>query len=190
MTSRHLAARTLLSILLLMAAACEGARSSRENVDSSRGPTQAESTLARFLNAQLASSYDRNKVTGLSLESCDPVGAVEPSFWLVDATVLSSIMRGDTALVSAAVVTIAAEVADTTMEGKVVSLGVRADTGTWRLVEAQAGRGWMVCGISLEGMDFAPIGDSTQIRWARVGESLGRARFLADSVRRAPQRDR
>lgn len=190
MTTRHHATCTLLSILLLLAAACEGARNTPANDGLSRGPTQAESTLSHFLNAQLAESYDRNTVIGLSLEACDPVGAVEPKFWLVDATVLSSKMRGDTALVTAVVVTVASEVADTTIDGRVVGLEVRTDTATWRLVESQPGRGWMVCGISLEGVDFAPTGDSTRIRWMAAGESLSRARFLADSVRPAPQSDR
>lgn len=187
MTSRHRAGKTLLSVLLLLVAACQGAREKPEDGGSSHSATQSESALSRFLEAQRAFTYDRNTATALSLGSCDPVGAVEPRFWLADATILGSSMRGDTAVVTASVVTVASEVADTTADGRVVGLGVVHDTATWRLVMQQPVGRWMVCGISLEGIEFTDAGDSTRIRWKRAGESLSRARFLVDSVR-GPER--
>jgi len=183
MTNRRIAVLGVLALPVLLVHACRSADSDTSRERASQSRTQAEQTLARFLDAQVVDHYERDTVNALSLEVCEPVGAVEPRFWLARANILASELRDDTAVVSAEIITVASERRDSTPDGRMVQLATLRDTATWKLVATGSSGTWRVCGISNGGLDFAPMGDTTQIHWRVSGDSLRRARAVLDSVR-------
>lgn len=190
MTSPRAGVFGVLALPVLMCLACRPADHDAEQERVSQSSVQAEQTLARFLDSQRADHYERDKIIELTLEECEPAGAVEPRFWLADARVLGSESRGDTVLVSVEIVTVAAEEEDSTPDGRVVYLATLRDTATWKLIASEPRGSWSVCGISDGGVDFVAIGDTTLIRWGVNGQSLGQAHTALDSVRASASQTR
>jgi len=141
----------------------------------------ARSVFEAFLNESRVTN--ENHVPD-SLFTCDVPGMTDRRIGLASSEVLSVDLRGDSALASAWVVS----VADETESGEVADLNVatidvRTDTLQWRLTRnPQTGR-WGVCGYSLEGVDFMWGGRNVRRTWRPQGASLERARAMADSIR-------
>lgn len=144
----------------------------------------AREVLSEFLHAQHFDTFDTASTNRLSLEECEPVGAVEPLRWLVAARVLDSANYSDTIALKAEVVTLAREVTGMPPTVREVQAQLAVDTTSWRLVRARSGEQWRVCGISADGFSFVGLGDTSTIRLSPAGAAIAGLRGQADSIRR------
>ncbi len=147
-----------------------------------RAPTAAEAVLDDFLSratVMMSAAAQPN-----SLFACERYGSGNPELALAKYRVLGSRMLGDTAVVRAAVVSIAqVRLKEQVYE---VTQGIRQDTLSWSLVRVPNTSRWGICGFSREGPDFLRIQYlSSGARWLG-GASLASVVRLADSVAKAP----
>ena len=186
MTATHVSPLTwrALVVLPLLALGCRGTEDRSTWSEQRTFLPGAEQSLARYLTAQEFDAFDAAVTDEVSVAECDPVGVVEPTYWLATSRVLSSATERDTAFVTAEVQSVAIEEGEPDSIGRRVRVRLTTDTATWRVVQQGPSTAWRVCGISIEGIDFSPIGDSTHIRLQGSDVSLSSIRALADSARR------
>ena len=103
--------------------------------------------------------------------------------WLADYRVIAVNQKGDTAVVTAAITTVARQIADT-VEGRYrVTPEIREDTAQWRMVRVSGPAGlWKICGDASE--HFGVIMAGRQLLWPR-GASAATLRATIDSLRQA-----
>lgn len=178
LSTRH---RAGLAVLVALASAACGSADVGNVSDSTDVPRDL---LEEFLRAQHFDTFDTAAVNRLSLEECDPVGAVEPLHWLVAARVLDSLSNSDTVAFSAEIVTLASEVTGMPPTIREVQVQMAVDTTSWRLVRARTGEHWRVCGISADGFSFVGLGDTSTIRLSPISAAIPSLRLQADSIRR------
>ena len=181
--------------LLLLVVACTQ-RTSKTGVpgDTSRGsgnaPTellhevpQAEHRLGRYLAAALDTKDNGDPSAYMS---CVPMGQTDRYLTLARYRVLNSVLRGDTADVSAQVVTVAEERwAPHAASNYVTTVRIRTDTLHWAMTTDSSTKQWGVCGYPNEGVGFGHYGDDQQTVWTPPGMTWSRVRQMVDSISRS-----
>lgn len=152
------------------------------NQDASSAATQrvpdAEAVVESYLRQAVVTAREPVAST---LFSCEREGPTSLELALADSRVQGSLLRGDTAIVFAEVVTVArVELApDDTLD---VRQQTMTDTLSWVLTHTAADSVWGICGYSREGAGFVrleALGD--KVRWVG-GTSLPVILAAADSV--------
>ncbi len=146
--------------------------------------TQAEQALAVWLDASRESeAAPRDLTRADALAACgDGGGAYFPSMLLADYRLRPSVMRGDTVVARAEVITVAEQDIDRRADGFIARERVRRDVLEWDLVPLAASQdepGWAIC----NGLRFGYRGADSLTTWRPEGSSWQSARRLADSVR-------
>jgi hypothetical protein len=180
MISRPRLAVRVTPALLCMGVACTN-RPEAADQSATRVPT-AEAIVGTYLeHARLGVS----EVEPESLFACHPAGPTDKLLAPARGRVISSALRGDTALVRAQVLSVAT--VELAPDGPYdVRQGLRTDTLSWGLIRRPGGGQWGLCGYSREGFDFVRLAKlGTTGRWLG-GASLASVTRLADSVARAP----
>jgi len=118
-----------------------------------------------------------------ALRSCEGEGPIRYERALAGHRVLASLIDGDTAMVSAEVVTVAG-VRRAPNDLLEVTRETRVDTLSWVLVRAGIDSSWGICAVSFEGVGFVRIDTlGNRVRWVG-GTSLAAILAAADSVAR------
>lgn len=160
--------------------------------------TNPDNVLARFLLQVVAT----RKPTQAGLDSVfvrGDEGDWETSHWLADYEIGSTLVQGDSAIVTAAITTVAREYADPTFQPgesgppfrALAELRTRTDTAIFNLVVRNGH--WVVVGHGRWGSPkrdpISPQVDLFRVakihRWTSVGASAERATALIDSIRTA-----
>ncbi len=143
-----------------------------------RRVSKAEAVVDSYLHQALVTAETPVEST---LFSCEPEGPTNLELALASHRVLGSLLSGDTAVVSAQVVTVARVelTLDDTLD---VRQEIKTDTLSWVLTHSRPDSSWGICGYSREGVGFVRLRAlGSKVRWVG-GTSLRGILGVAESV--------
>lgn len=150
------------------------------SVSSGQRPTPPDSQLAHFLSLAIATRVPRvGRLDSVYTREEEEYNRVR---WLADFKVIGVALRGDSALATAVITTVADQV--DRGRGWVATPRIETDTAHWQMARSRDGeRRWLVCGDAVEGFGVLMVG--REVRWRPATASARTARAAVDSIRRA-----